>query len=301
MQRTILVILPLAVAAIGFYLLVLAPKREEASKLEAQATELEAQVDEQEAAAEAAESARKDFPRAYRRLVVLGKATPTDDDTSSLIVQLSRISRDSGVEFDALQASTGSGAAEAAPPPAPAQTPADTAAQDEQRVADAEAAADPAAAAADPAGAPPAPTEAQASLLPIGAEIGPAGLPVMKYTLDISGDFFELADFLAEVDDLVTTRADGSLGVRGRLITVDSFDLSNSSTETTDPTAETTTPSDPGNPTLNASLTLTTFLTPAEEGATGGASPTGPAPVTVSETPAPAPEAPPATASTTTP
>jgi hypothetical protein len=297
MQRTILFILPLFVAAIGFWLLAIAPKREEASKLEAEATELRAQVDDQEAAAHAAEAARADFPSAYRRLVVLGKATPTDDDTSSLIVQLSRISRDSGVEFSSLQTSGGGESAPAAPPPAPTQTPADTAAQDEQRVADAEAA-------ADPAAAPPAPTEAQASLLPIGAEIGPAGLPVMKYTLEVSGDFFDLADFLAGVDDMVSTRADGSLGVRGRLITVDGFDLSGSSAETTGATAEpiTAPTADPASPTLSATLTLTTFLTPADEGATGGASPTGPAPVTVAEVPpAPATDAPPTTASTTTP
>jgi hypothetical protein len=92
--------------------------------------------------------------------------------------------------------------------------------------------------------------------------------------------------------------------VRGRLITVDGFDLSGGSAESVDAAAATTTAptADPGSPDLNATLTLTTFLTPAEEGATGGASPTGPAPVTVAETPpAPTTDAAPATASTTTP
>src|SRR5215217_1206290 len=201
MQRPLLIALPLLAAAVGFWLLVIAPKREEASKLETEATELEAQVDEQQLAAEAAEAARKDFPGAYRRLVVLGKATPTDDDTSSLLVQLSRLSDDAGVKFDSLQASGGEEGA--APPTPPVQTPADTASEDEQRVADAEGGADPAAAIS------PVPTEVTAAQLPIGAAIGPAGLPVLRYSLAVSGTFFDLADFFAGVDELVSTRGDG--------------------------------------------------------------------------------------------
>jgi Tfp pilus assembly protein PilO len=286
MQRTILFVLPLAVAAIGFWLLAIAPKRDEASKLETEAIELESQVEEQRLAAETAEQAREDFPRAYRRVVVLGKAAPPDDDTSSLLVQLSRLSKNAGVEFGALQTSGGEEGAEA-PPPAPVQTPADTASQDEQRVEN-----------ADPAAAAAAPTEATAAQLPIGAQIGPAGLPVMRYSLTVSGTFFDLADFFAGVDDLVATRDDGWVGVRGRLITVDGFDLSSEPADATAAAGTDEPASDPTDPKLDATLTITTYLTPADEGVTAGAAPTGPAPVSAAP---PAPAAPSdATASTAT-
>ena len=275
----ILVALPILALVAAFWLLVLSPKREQASELEAEAESLQAQVTEQEQLAAAAETARKDFPRAYRRLVVLGKATPGDDDTSSLLVQLDRISADAGVDFVSLTAEGGDGG-DAAPAPAPPQTPATAAEGAEQQVENVEA--------GEPATAAPA-TEANAALLPIGASIGPAGLPVMKYSLSFEGDFFALADFLKGIDNLVTTSSDGHVGIDGRLITVDNFELA--------PVGE------PGpSPVLGATFTITTFLTPAEEGATGGASPTGPAPVTEAQ---PASTAPPAddsaTASTATP
>lgn len=276
MKRSNLVIflLPLLALFGAVWMLVLSPKRQQAAELETEVAGLQAELSAQEELAAGAEVAREEFPRAYRRLVVLGKATPEDDDTSSLLVQLDRIAGSTGVKFIALSADAG--AAEAAPPPVTApQTPAQTAEQSEQKVGNVE------------AGAPavPAPaTEAQASLLPIGASIGPAGLPVMRYSLSFQGDFSRLADFLEGLDGMVSTRPDGGVGVKGRLITVDSFDLAPAGSG----------PSE--NPDLTAEFTITTYLTPADQGATAGASPAGPAPVSAT------PPAPPtATASTTTP
>jgi hypothetical protein len=275
-NRILLAVLPLAATAIAFWLLMLSPQRQEASDLETQVTDLQIQVDEQEQLAADAEAAREDFPRAYRRLVVLGKAAPEDDDTSSLLLQLNRIASSSGVAFVSLEATEGGGEA-AAPAPAAPQPPPDPAASSGQTVG-------------QPSAAPLAPpSEATAALLPIGATIGPAGLPVMKYSLTFEGDFFRLADFLAGIDDLVKARNDGSVGVRGRLVTVDRFEL---------------TPVGSGpsrNPVLSASFEITTFLTPADEGATAGASPAGPAPVANPQPPAAAEPSESATASTATP
>jgi hypothetical protein len=276
----IIAILPLIAAALAFWVLVLSPKRQEASDLEAEVTALQTEVEEQEQLAASAEAAREDFPRAYRRVVVLGKAAPEDDDTSSLLVQLNRVAANAGVNFMSLQAEAPSETAPAPPPPA-ATTPADAAAESEQQVESVESGA------ATPAPA----TEASAALLPIGASIGPAGLPVMKYSLEFEGDFFALADFLAGLDRMVKTSAD-ELRVRGRLITVDGFEL---------------TPLDvvggaTDHPRLAATLTVTTFLTPPDEGLTDGASPGGPAPAGAPQptSTTPASEAT-ATASTSTP
>lgn len=287
-NRLVVVVLPLIAAVAAVWFLAISPKRQEASDLETEVRGLQAQVDQQEQLAAGAEAARREFPSAYRRVVVLGKAAPEDDDTASLLVQLNRVASDAGVTFLSLETDdTGESAAAA---PAPVEPPADAAEGSEQPVENAD----------EAAPATSTPTEATAALLPIGASIGPAGLPVMKYNLSFEGDFFDLADFLAGLDALVKTRADGSVGVRGRLITVDSFELTSGSGAGGAPEATSTGPSD--NPGLSATFTITTFLTPAEEGVTAGASPTGPAPATGPQ-PAATPTAPEptATASTSTP
>lgn len=113
------------------------------------------------------------------------------------------------------------------------------------------------------------PTEVAASTAPLGAAIGPAGLSVMPYTLTFTGSFFHVASFIHGLDNLVTT-TNSEVSVDGRLITVNSFTLA---------------PSDEGFPLLQASFSVTTYLTPPEQGLTGGATPGGPAP-TATATPA---------------
>ena len=106
------------------------------------------------------------------------------------------------------------------------------------------------------------PTEAEASLLPLGASVGPAGLAAMPYSLTFEGDFFQIASFVESLDGLVKTTNE-DLAVNGRLITVGSFALT--------PVEE-----DEGGSRLEASLTATAYVTPPGEGLTGGASPAGP-------------------------
>jgi hypothetical protein len=267
-NRAVLIALPLVALVAAFWLLALGPKREKASTLEEEAASLSAQVDQQQQMAAAAEEARQDFPRAYRRVVVLGKATPADDDTASLLLQLDQIASDTGVAFTALEAQEGEGEAAPAPSTGAPQTPAGAADSSAQRVDNAEAA------------PPPAPaTEASAASLPIGATVGEAGLPLMKYDLGFRGKFFKIADFLASVDKLIATRNEGGVGVRGRLVTIDGFELKPPDIPSADPV-------------LKAKFQITTYVTPADEGPTGGADPAGPAPVTEAQPVAAEPSAP---------
>jgi Tfp pilus assembly protein PilO len=127
-----------------------------------------------------------------------------------------------------------------------------------------------------------APTEAAAATLPIGATVGPAGLPVMPYDLTFTGGFFEIADFLEGVDSLVPVSASG-VGAKGRLLTVDGFSLT--------PVEDTAGSTGGNDPSLRADLAVTTYLTPADQGLVAGATPATPA----------APAATPTAASTTTP
>ncbi len=242
-----MVVAMVAVAALGaaFWMLVLSPKRDELKKLDAKVGKLETSLAQHEAEVAEAEEARDEFPTNYRELVVLGKAVPGDDDIASLLVQLNRISRTADVKFNTLTLES-EGGGEAPTPEAPA--PEETGATPASEVT---------------------PTEATASTLPLGASIGPAGLAVMPYVLDFSGDFFELADFIKGLDSLVKTRSE-EVAVDGRLMTIDGFSLAADDNR--------------GFPHLKATFSITTYLTPPSQGVTAGATPAGPATATPAAT-----------------
>jgi Tfp pilus assembly protein PilO len=223
----IVAMLVVAGLAAAFWMLVLSPKRDEARKLGEEVERLEASLAQHRQEVASAEGARRHFPADYRRLVVLGKAVPGDDDTASLLVQVNRISEGAGVEFRDLELGSASGESSAA---------------------------------ASTVGL--APTEATASLLPLGATIGSAGLAVMPYTLTFDGSFFEIADFIKGIDSLVETEAE-RVAVEGRLLTLDGFSLA------ADPAL--------GFPALQATFSVTTYLTPPDQGATAGATAVAPA------------------------
>lgn len=236
-SMTIVAMLAVVALAIAFWVLLLSPKREEAAKLGEQIAQVEASLAQHESEVATAEEARKQFPVDYQKLVVLGKAVPAGDETASLLVQVSGISKRTGVQFKDIALSVEGGSGEA-----------------------------PAAAAPAAGAAPVSPTEASASLLPLGATLGPAGLAVMPYTLSFEGTFFQIADFIESLDAMVKT-SNEEVTVDGRLITVDSFTLSGGEEEAgAGPTS-----------TLTASFNVTTYLTPPEQGVTAGATPATPA------------------------
>lgn len=235
-NRAVAAIVVVVVLAAAFWMMLLSPKREEAKKLGAEVERLEASLAQHQAEVVEAEAARDEFPTQYQRLVVLGKAVPGDDELASLLIQLNRISDRAGGKFQEIKLSS-SGGGEA--PAAPAATSSE--------------------------GTPVSATEVAASLLPLGASIGPAGLAVMPYEVSFDGNFFKVADFIKGLDSLVKTDEQGVV-VDGRLVTIDGFSLS----------------ADPEKlfPALEANFSLTTYLTPPSQGVTGGATPTTPAPPT---------------------
>jgi len=115
---------------------------------------------------------------------------------------------------------------------------------------------------------------------PPGAQaVGSAGFAAMPFALTFRGDFFRLGDFFQRVDRFVTVR-DRGLDVTGRLVLLNSIQLE------PDPTA--------GFPKIKAQISATTYLVPATQGLTLGATPQGPAAVTApgQAAPTPAPAAP---------
>src|SRR5262249_5727370 len=92
----------MAIVLAVFYLKVLSPKREEASKLGKENADLQAQIDQEKQTAQFGEEARQEFPTYYGRMVVLGKAVPAQADTASLMVQLNGLAHHTDVEFDGI-------------------------------------------------------------------------------------------------------------------------------------------------------------------------------------------------------
>jgi Tfp pilus assembly protein PilO len=245
-NRVIVAMLATAALAVGFWILLLGPKRQEASDLGKTASELKQSLAADRSQASEALAARKGFPHDYQKLVVLGKAVPSDDETASLLVSLTHVSNKAGVSFREIELKAGesaAGAAEAAPAT--------------------EAAPSSATPASSPA--PAAPTETAAAALPLGASVGPAGLDVMPYSLKFIGRFSHVADFIQGLDSMVKT-ANSKVKVDGRLVTVNGFSLSSTQALPF--------------PFVQAEFSVTTYLTPPGQGATAGATPEAPSPVT---------------------
>jgi Tfp pilus assembly protein PilO len=232
-NKTIVGILVLAALAIGFWMLLISPKREEVSKLSKEADQVSATLAASELQVQEAEAAKQEFPGDYKRLVVLGQAVPSNEETSSLLVEVNRIARQAKVRFEGIELETigGGESAEATTTETAPSVPPPTS--------------------GGPAGVPASaavpPTEAAAALLPLGATIGPAGLGVMPYRLSFSGSFFQIADFIDGLDSLVSG-GDGRVDVEGRLVTLNGFSLSEEQTR--------------GFPYLDASFSVTTYVTP---------------------------------------
>jgi Tfp pilus assembly protein PilO len=239
-NKAIIGMVVVAVLAAAFWILLLSPKREQASELASEVEQEQAALVQAQSQVAEATTAREEFPSDYRQLVTLGKAVPANDESASLLVELNHVADHSGVSFDSLQLSTNGG--ETAPV--------------------AGLASEASATSAVPAASTIPPTEAEAALLPLGATIGSAGLGVMPYNLTFSGKFFQVADFIHGVDSMVHT-GKSEVGVDGRLVTLDGFSLTEASEE--------------GSNELEASFAVTTYLVPPDQGLTAGATATSPA------------------------
>jgi Tfp pilus assembly protein PilO len=241
-NRLIIAMLVVAALATGFWILILSPKREEASELGTEVEQLRSTLALAQSQAAEATAARGAFPEDYRKLVVLGKAVPGDDETSSLLLQMTRVADRSQVRFESIQLSSsaeGTAAASSSAPQAGPSTPVTE---------------------TTPA------TEAAAALLPLGASVGPDGLAVMPYNVNFTGSFFHVADFIHGIDSLVETGT-SQVAVDGRLVTLDGFVLSPAEEEGV------------SSSTLNANFAVTTYLVPPGQGVTAGATLAAPAAV----------------------
>jgi type II secretory pathway pseudopilin PulG len=240
-DRTVLIVIGVLGAIVASWIMVISPKRDQASKLESKIHSVQTSLSSARSQLAAAEAARSTFRRSYTTLVRLGEAVPTDDDVPSLIYQLSSAASKAGVDFQGLTLDpAAAGAAPATPPPPTGTTPA---------------------AAPTPTPTTPAATATTADGLPPGAGVGPAGFPIEPFTFTFQGNFFHLSNFFGRLERFVV--ADNKrLSVSGRLMSLDAIQLS---------------PASGGFPQISATVSATTYLLPSNEGLVAGATPMGPA------------------------
>lgn len=112
-----------------------------------------------------------------------------------------------------------------------------------------------------PTGAAGAPaSQATTATLPPGASVGTAGFPTEPFAFTFTGDFFRMSDFVGRLQRFLVVR-NRQLAVSGRFMTLDGIGL---------------TAAPQGFPKIEAAVAATTYLLPAAQGLTDGASPSGP-------------------------
>ena len=235
----VVVVAMIAIAG-GFWILLLSPKREKASELSEQVSALTQEVAAEKEQVAAGLAAKEDFATDYRQLVELGKAIPAEAATPSLLVQLNGLSAHARTTFQSISLGGGEGEGESASTTA---------------------------------------GSVGTELLPLGASAGPSGFAAMPYTLAFEGGFFDINQFIDDLDSLVKTKSNGEVDAHGRLVTIDGFNLVPVGSEG----SSTNEGSSSGQ--LSANFTVSTYVTPPGQGLTAGATATGPAPETTPDLP----------------
>jgi hypothetical protein len=247
-DRVVLLVLLVGGLMAGFWFGLLAPKREQSNQLAQQITAQRARIDDARRSAQRAQAAKSRYDRDYTMIAQLGKAVPVDDDVPSLIYQIENAASGAKVDFRAFKTTSTSTSS--------------TPTSGIGAVAATGAAVKTNGAATPPVAA----TQTAAATLPPGASVGSAGFPTMPFAFTFEGSFFDMQKFFTRVQQLVTVHGQ-QLDVNGRLLSIDGFALSAGRA---------------GFPQVKATMTATTYLLPAEQGLTAGATaqaPAGTAPV----------------------
>jgi hypothetical protein len=262
----------LVLALVGaFWLLALGPKRSDLGKLDTQVQKSQKSYEAARQQTEQFAVARQQFPRAYANLVRLGKAVPAEADVPSLVVQLDQAASAANVDFRKISLDTsksGPVAPVAAPAASGGSSGSSTSGSDASKgtaatgASGAQGSSTPSTGSTGASGAAgQQPADAlDAATVPIGATIGSAGLPILRFNFTFQGNFFKMARLVHNIRKLVLRR-NKNLIVSGRLLTVDGISLGEGES---------------GFPQVKASISATAYLVPASQGLLDGATAQGP-------------------------
>ena len=254
-KKIALVILPLAMV-LGYWFVVLGPKRGEASELGARLAVVEKKRDKAKAEAAQLEGSKNTYAKDYETVVRLGKAIPATLDMPSLIVQLDAAADGTGIRFKKIRVGARN---EAPPPPPPTQGGAggDAASGGKGASTDGGKATEQANGAAKTSDA--ANGAAGADAAATGSGKTAPGLDSQPLEFSFTGSFFDLADFFHSMKRFVRV-ANDRIKVSGRLLTIDGMTFQAAAF-----------------PVIKAEVRATVYLSPKSEGETAGATSQGPA------------------------
>jgi hypothetical protein len=185
-------LLAAGVLVAGFWFGVLAPKRQEASAIDAQIATKQDELATAQQRMASYEKARASYKANYAKLVSLGAAVPGDDDVRSLMVELDAASSESNVEFQRVNVGGGSSAA-ATPSTAGSTT-----------------------SGVGPGG--------QLATAPALVPVGSTGVSALPFSFTFDGTFLNLSDFFSRIERFVAVRNE-KVSVKGRLLRVESFGI----------------------------------------------------------------------------
>lgn len=255
-KKILMLLVPVALIA-AYWFLLFAPKREESAAIQEQLGQAQAEQQSAESQAASVSGAKQNFNADYTTVIKLGKAVPSTVDMPSLLVQLDRAARGTGINFDKIatgerQAAPAAPAASGAPSGGAAPPQSDQGKKKEN----AEGAAGTASKTGTLNGAPPA---GAGGTTPAAGGSAP-GLESVGLDFTFRGTFFDLADFFHRMKRFVKVANDDII-VRGRLMTIDSLNWK----------------AEPDKwPFLTAEVHATVYLAPKSEGVSAGATPAGP-------------------------
>src|SRR4051794_36563021 len=118
-RKILLALIPI-VAIVGYWFLLLAPKHKEASKVKDELSQAEQVRDTAQQKASQLSGAKRSFSADYATVIRLGKSIPASVDMPSLMVQLDRAARGTGIKFTDVKTGDRTGAGASAPAPAAA-------------------------------------------------------------------------------------------------------------------------------------------------------------------------------------
>jgi Tfp pilus assembly protein PilO len=252
-RKILILLVPVAIVA-AYWFLLLAPKREEATIVQDELTQAQAERDTAVSRLAQLTVAKKSFADDYATVIYLGKSVPSNVDMPSLLVQLDRAARGTGIRFTSVT----TGTREDAPPPTPTDgnTPSTDAESGPGKAAET---AENAAGAADQASSDSAAAaNGAAPTTTTGGQAAP-GLESIPLSFEFNGSFFDLADFFHSMKRFVRVANDRII-VRGRLMTINSFKFDSAQEF----------------PNIVATVEATVYLAPKAEGVSAGATPQGP-------------------------
>jgi hypothetical protein len=251
-RKILIALIPLVVIG-AYWFLLLAPKREEAAKVRDDLAQAQSLQDTAQQKSSQLAGAKRSFDADYATVIRLGKSIPTSVDMPSLLVQLDRAARGTGIKFSDVKTgerATADPAASTAPggatgPTAPGAAPAQSG---------------PGQAAQTASGAVASANGQTGAATPAAATTSAPGLETVPLDFQFEGTFFDMADFFHRMKRFVRV-ANNKIVIRGRLLTINSFTFDTS----------------PGFPNIKAQVSATVYLAPKAEGVDAGATPQGPA------------------------